>query len=222
MESRIYQWDEIFEVPAKPGVYAWYYSPEFTDRDLKDLIDRVKSKKEQDNIEDAQSEVYSFLYDRIFRFFQEEPYEALLKGSLKPEYGGKILHTPSISQDLINRIVEQPERVMLIRTVLGQSTPLFSSPIYIGMSKNLFKRINNHKNSITSIRSKGILNYDREINDAEKLRDRDRSFALRVCQRCLNPAQLSVSVLTLKVTGNEYVDIENILNRVHYPILGRN
>ena len=45
---------------------------------------------------------------------------------------------------------------------------------------------------------------------------------MEVCRRNILPAQLFVVINIIKDNGKRYIDLENILNRIHYPLLGRN
>lgn len=221
----IYRWTEISDVPKKPGVYAWYYSPEITDYDLQKVIQSL-SKMNNDNRDEASAElVTEFLYKNIFRIFQEEPYEATVKGSLKPEYKGCLEHKPHISESLVSRIIEKPERLQTIKDVLESSTPNFSSPIYIGMSDKLGNRLKQHKRLIEKyyegalrIENNNIKNSKKDVSSSQK----DQSFAAEVYKRKMIPSRLFVITNILDDLGNRYIDIENILNRIHYPLLGKN
>jgi hypothetical protein len=206
----IYRWNELSKIPSKQGVYAWYYVPEITDFDLKNVIQEIR-----DNPEQAENMVSTFLYDFIFKYFQEEPYKASLFGSLKPKYEGSIDHKPELSTSLIERIIEKPDRLNTIREVLEKSVPNFSSPMYIGMSKNVHRRIQEHESLIRKYSSipQSIIHEPSS---------RDQSFAMRLCSRGIPPNQLVVCVNIVDVSDDSYIDIENILNRIHYPLLGRN
>lgn len=214
----IYRWTQISNIPKKPGVYAWYYSPEITDYDLRIIIQSLSNMNSNDDRDEASELVTEFLYKNIFRIFQEEPYQATVKGSLKPEYKGYLEHNPHLSESLVSRIIDEPERLQTIKDVLESSTPNFSSPIYIGMSEKLGNRLEQHK--------KLIENYYTEPSKIEskniKFIKKDQSFAAEVCKRKMIPNRLFVVVNILEDIGNRYVDIENVLNRIHYPLLGKN
>ncbi|MEO1582135.1 MAG: hypothetical protein AAFR91_09805 [Pseudomonadota bacterium] len=94
-----------------------------------------------------------------------------------------------------------------MRTVV----PLFSSPIYIGMARNLHSRVRGH--------ARLIQKYRDGINAGS---GRDKEFAQRVVERELSPSRLRVAVRPIDVSDDEYVDAENVLNRINYPILGKN
>ncbi|AVO43655.1 hypothetical protein [Phreatobacter cathodiphilus] len=127
----IYSWHEIADVPAAPGVYAWYYTPEITAFDLDRITSDILRLKESRGTSAAKDAVRDFLDESVFRYFREQPYSAQLRGPLKPRYEGLIEHRPTLSDSLLERIVEEPARLATIRTVLEASAPNFASPIYI-------------------------------------------------------------------------------------------
>jgi hypothetical protein len=210
-----YSWYEIGDVPAEPGVYAWYYTPEITAKDLDRVTSKVKALKTSTGEAAAKEAVRSFLDECVFRYFREQPYVAQLSGPLKPNYEGDIRHAPILSESLLDRIVEEPARLATIRTVLEASAPDFASPIYIGMSKGLRTRLKRHK---TLIEKYGEL-PNIEVRAGEQ---RDHSFAREVRDRNIPPSRLFVVARVISGAPGTYVDVENILNRIHYPLLGRN
>lgn len=212
----IYRWTEISDIPQKPGVYAWYYSPEITDYDLQDAIKQINNCKENKQEESAKQIIKIFLEKNIFEYFQEEPYQAFLQGSLKPKYVGYLEHRPSITEDLVLRIIEEPERLETVRKVIELSAPNFSSPIYIGMSDKLGNRLKQHKRLIEKYQTEPASQED------VKKENVDQSFAREVCRRKFLPINLFVVINIIENDGKRYIDIENILNRIHYPLLGRN
>jgi hypothetical protein len=222
MSSTTYWWTEISNIPKKPGVYAWYYSPEITDFDLQQIISSVNIYRDNNDLDAALKAVKDFLQSFLFRYFQEEPYQATLRGALKPRYEGCIEHKPELSSDLLQRIIEEPERLITIKQVLEQSSPDFSSPIYIGMSESLGDRIKKHKKLIEKYSSQVLIQDGIYHSPAKERDDGDQSFAMRICSRSIPPMRLFVIVNVLEDLGKRYVDIENILNRIHYPLLGRN
>jgi|GEM_PF-2519146 len=217
----LYWWTQIATIPQKPGVYAWYYLPELTEFDLRDTVAKIQSFTDVNDKESASEVVKDFLYTFVFQYFREEPYQAVLRGSLKPKYEGSIEHIPELSEDLVTRIVEDPNRIFTIKQVLEKSVPNFSSPLYIGMSENLNSRVGRHKKLIEKYYSQAAIQniQYQSLNETE---DRDQSFAMRVVSRKIQTTRLAVAINVLEDVGKRYVDIENILNRIHYPLLGRN
>jgi hypothetical protein len=95
------------------------------------------------------------------------------------------------------------------------SVPNFSSPMYIGMSGNVHRRIQEHR---SLIRKYSSVSQSKTYETS----NRDQSFAARLCSRGIPQNQLVVFVNIIDVSDDSYIDIENILNRIHYPLLGRN
>ena len=95
------------------------------------------------------------------------------------------------------------------------SAPMFASPLYMGMAGDLRSRLATHKALIERYRRL----YRQE---GEPARDSDSGFAWQVAKRRIPPDRLIVFTCTTAADNNIAVDIENILNRIYYPILGRN
>lgn len=216
-------WTEISRVPSKPGVYAWYYNPEITDFDLEQTIKRIDELTQENNISSARETVKNFLEKFLFDYFTEDPYQVSLRGALKPKYEGQINHIPSLSQSLVDRIVFSPDKLKTIKAVIEKSAPFFSSPIYIGMAEDLNKRLHLHKKLIEKYRSEILKAFSfNKVSGNDNKEIRDQSFAWQVCKRNISPAKLFVVIKIIDETEHGYLDIENILNRIHYPLFGRN
>lgn len=207
-------WADIVNAPALPGVYAWYYSPEITDYDLEQTIAQLKACPEADRPA-AEQIVRTTLDTRIFKHFREDPYQASIEGPLKPTYTGMLEHTFRVSSGLVQRIVDDPDRLRTIRNVLDMSAPMFASPLYMGMATELRNRLATHKSLIERYRRL-------HRQEAEPARDTDAGFAWQIAKRKIPPDRLIVFTCTTAADDKTAVDIENILNRIYYPILGRN
>ncbi|WP_372966459.1 hypothetical protein [Marinobacter sp.] len=216
LESPVYKWSEIPETPPAPGVYAWYYTPDISDFDTNKTIETLESLKRNGETKEAKKLLTDFFDKFLFRYFTEDPYEVSLKGPLKPKYKGALSHVPSLSETLLDRIVEDPDRLNAIQSTLKLSVPDFASPIYIGMSSNLQKRLTKHKALIEKYYSNSTKEVS--INSA----DRDQCFAWQIYSRKINPPSLFVIAKEVLGGSKNYVDIENILNRIHFPVFGRN
>lgn len=221
LERNIYYWDEIGEIPVNAsGIYAWYFTPTLFDIDIDELLASISSGDDMEN----RKKMESFLSSSIFQYFAETPYTANISGPLKVRYEGSLTHDSRISSSLVNRLIENPDRLRIIKDVLSVSIPEFASPLYIGMSKSLGTRLKKHKSLIAKYRDQESTINGRKYSDNTS-DDRDNSFALEVAERKLPPAALSVFTTTVP-TSDElpdiYKDIENILNRIHFPLFGKN
>ncbi|MDH7640248.1 hypothetical protein [Sphingomonas oryzagri] len=214
-EIQKHLWADLANAPAAPGIYAWYYSPQITDFDLDRAIENIESIRGTDRGE-AERAARTLLDDRIFRQFREEPYQAVVEGPLKPAYRGALDHAFEISSGLVSRVVDHPERLRSLRNILNRSAPMFASPLYIGMSVDLRSRLATHKSLIERYRVA-------RLKERPSARNSDAGFAWQIAKRQISPDRLMVFTC---VTGDDdestAVDIENVLNRLYYPILGRN
>lgn len=213
-------WRELGDAPAEAGIYAWYFRPEITEYDIGTFIASVNTPSLQHRGAAVAEEVERFLSQTVFRYFQEEPYEVILRGPLKPRYAGCIQHQSQVSEALVNRILQDPNRVRLIKRIIENSAPFFSSPLYIGMSRNLRSRLLKHKDLIE--RYSEMVSHSIHGTEALMGEVRDHSFAKQIVCRKIPLGRLFAVLESLNCEGGEYIDIENILNRIHYPLFGRN
>ena len=222
LNTKQYRFNEIANAPDAPGVYAWYYRIELTDRDIAVCIAEVESTETPALREGV---IRSFLDRRLFRYYKEEPYSVEISGALKPRYAGRVEHVAEISDTLCKRVAEQPERLNDIKTALLFTVPMFASPIYIGVAKRLRGRLMGHVRLIESLQhlkasGSGIGNLPESANEDEK---NDHKFAFEVTMlRNFATSNLVVNTLELSIDDAIRYDLENILNRINYPLCGRN
>ena len=76
---------ELMQAREQPGVYAWHYRIELSDNDIGDCITACNSAASDD---DRCSVVRLSLERRLFSYYREQPYQAVLTGPLKPTYSG--------------------------------------------------------------------------------------------------------------------------------------
>jgi hypothetical protein len=180
--------------------------------DVERAIFRINEAKALGDRE-AMEAVGAILSQFFFVPLREAPFSLKLSGPLKPNYMGEVSHEPSMSADLLNRIARDPERLRTISNVLKESAPWFTAPLYIGMADDLFERLSRHKALITRFRE----NVSSSSVGAE-----GASFAKQIVERGIEPETLFVQVLEVSTATRENSDIENLLNRINFPILGRN
>lgn len=219
---RLYTWQELDEIPMEPGVYAWYYRHTFYKADIETLLIDLATIGPQtsDNLQARKDRVEAFLQYFLFNFFLEEPYKVSLRGALKPAYEGTVSHVATITAGLVERITTDPTRLWNLQSVLDSTVPEFAAPIYIGLSKDLRKRIKRHRSLMQKY--KEIDGKDLRDDGASEEEKKDQSFAREVIRRGFLLHRLEVSVRIIDTPGDIYLDAENILNRINFPLCGRN
>ena len=210
---KLLSWYEIDTAPEVSGVYAWYSRLEISQADITQVIAEVKTAREVSDLS-ARAVVERALDDFIFNPFRETPYQVTLRGQLKPKFSGYVEHEPAKSSTLVERLVGEPERLSSIAAVLKGAAPWFTAPLYIGMAINLRARLKSHRNKISALREqRGNFEFD-DSNEA--------GFARQVVARNFDPTNLFVYCTEVKVETSEHNDLENVLNRINFPIFGRN
>ena len=206
-----FTWTQLGSIPDKPGIYAWYYNPKISKHDVDTFIKSVNESNIAGNTAEAHNTIRIFLEKQLFTYLKEDPFFAQITGALKPAYEGELHHQTAISDSLIKRLRESPDRILSIRSVLERTTPNFASPIYIGMSDGLRKRIATHKALIEHFRK--LFNSNEKIEAPKD--DVDAGFAKRVAQRGIPPELLFVTTCVIEGENGIHVDVENILNRLY-------
>ena len=223
MSTRHFRFSEVAQTPNAPGVYAWYYRIELTDKDIATCVEEV----ELETSEEVRDEIVrTFLDTHLFRYYKEVPYFVALSGQLKPRYEGVIDHRAEVSTGLIRRLAEAPRNLYELKRTLRLAVPHFASPIYIGVSTRLRERLMQHVRLIDSLqhlRASAVSDLQPIPAGATSEEDRDHKFAYEVTMiRGFRPSNLVVSTLELPVDDSIRYDLENILNRINYPLCGRN
>ncbi len=211
--GRALAWSEIDLAPEVPGVYAWYSRLIISKADIDDVVKRVQLARQESEAK-ARAEVENALDRFIFSPYRETPYQVAMRGQLKPKFSGEVHHEPSKSDSLIGRLASNPERFRTVADVLRSAAPWFTAPLYIGMAINLRSRLKQHRNKIVELRDLQGLGSIDEATEA--------GFANQVVARNFDPTNLFVHIAEVDVDNSEHNDLENILNRINYPIFGRN
>ena len=222
MESTELHFHEISSAPARPGVYAWYHRLFIPTADIDfciSALSQVQGDKKAEIVRD-------FLTRHVFDHYKEDPYEVRLKGKLKPTYRGHVEHTLPVSPSLVKRLAEEPGRLRTLSNVLRSSMPVFASPIYIGVAAVLRRRLQTHKRLIeqyAEAHARGVESFERPESFEDEEERSDHSFAIEVCRaRRFSPNNLCVWVAECPVDPSVRIDVENVLNRINYPLCGRN
>jgi hypothetical protein len=217
--KKLYLWQELDEIPATRGIYAWYYRHTFYKADIEVLLAELEQiGPATDGSREAKVE--AFLQYFLFNFFLEEPYHVSIRGALKPTYEGVAEHVAAITAGLVERICADPTRLWHLQAVLDSTVPEFAAPVYIGLSSDMRKRIRRHQSLMQKYKQVEGRDLRDEAVTAEE--QRDHSFARAVIRRGFLLHRLEVSVRVISAPGDIYLDAENILNRIYFPLCGRN
>ena len=198
------------------------YRLELTDKDIADCIKSVELEPSQEQRHEI---IRAFLDTHLFRYYKETPYFVALSGKLKPRYEGPVGHSLDMSLSLIKRLAETPVKLHEIKRTLKLAVPLFASPLYIGVAKQLRGRLMQHVRFIDALQhlraSDAAFGPPESATDDDD--DRDHKFAYEVSIiRGFRPSGLIVNTMELPVDDAIRYDLENILNRINYPLCGRN
>jgi len=208
--------EEISDVQSKPGLYAWYSSLRIGKADLKTPENTTKALYK---IAEAIS------YPSVSMKFNGN-LNLLLEGELKHVFYG---HTGNQYTNQLQEVINDPDGRQIISEVFDLAVPLLCCPLYIGVSKNLKKRLSQHSKLINAYlndepEQKIELLNTTPVDDEEDL-ENDKSFAMRIAERKIDPNNLIVGVIYPKennpMVRKAIEAAETLLNRIFYPILGR-
>ncbi len=212
------KWAEINKqnIPNTSGVYAWYYGNVLSKCDIESVIECLNSSEEENK---KKLIVKEYLEKHLFSPYQEPPYNVSISGKLKAKYEGTVFHQQVVADELTDKILKQPSLLKEIKKSLSDFDYSFSSPLYIGMSKNLQKRLDNHKELIKKYRTAG---FKPQCSFSSKEEESEHNFASRVVSKNFSETDLYVIIKEVTEEYSLHNVIEHVLNRINYPILGRN
>ena len=123
-----------------------------------------------------------------------------LQGRLKPPYEGEVHNQFRISSSLVQRIAEEPERLLKLKALLFESVPIFASPIYIGVSKDLRQRLLRHKSLIEKFVNAAAIGASELDTEEEPDEEAAHSFAREVASmRKFSTANLVVYTFSIEI-----------------------
>jgi hypothetical protein len=204
---------QLEEAPITSGVYAWYYQIKVGQKDIDEFV-RLAGEDRNVGI-DPKIRVREFLDKHFFGPFVEMPYKVAISGPLKPQYEGEAFHVPAMSEALVERLAREPQKIKVVTDIIQSAVPDFVSPLYIGMADNLRVRLVKHKSIIIKLRD-ALADNDMSLSVEEA------GLAKQIVARNLDPMKLFVLYRPVSGLSDEHTDIENILNRITFPLLGRN
>ncbi|MFD6377627.1 GIY-YIG nuclease family protein [Streptomyces albidoflavus] len=233
-----YRMLEVEQAPESPGLYAWYVSFNSSAQDWK--------TRPEGGI-DAATEGYLNLLRQYAGYFEPLPitlrgsasYGGAWSGLLELDHGLSGTSEPSQSNDEAHASAQEKDREALSETIssqdgrrvlsllLEQATPMFSSPLYIGVAENIRQRLEQHRKKY----SQGIEWISSHPSRVDELHSRASNFGLRAAARGIAMEHLEAWVIDLGDVADDGVpakklretsrSAEWLLHRLFTPILGR-
>ncbi len=210
--SKLLSFGEVSDAEPIPGIYAWYLRIRPGNKDTETPEDFLKSIKRR--TEELQYPTMSMQARGHFRLNMQGDLKHLWYGHEKNKFPDQLIETLSNSE----------EREMLSK-ILEFAVPLLTGPLYIGVSKNLQSRLQQHV--------KLIQEYHESISqltaiDSSESFENDKNFAGRIVERKINPNRLVVCIsyppypqFPSERIRKTIETAETLLNKIFYPILGR-
>ena len=237
--------NEVSSAPETVGVYAWYgalYAPladyrraiDETGVDLgaarlRAVLAKHLSRYQPDPLRISGRGSFGADWKGTLEDRAHETQQALVLGSVTPEPDDKVDH--GFASSLANVTRKEPLR-RLLSLALAASTPFLEAPIYIGMTGNLRKRLDQHVGRYRTIRDAVVDDESKLAAVKERARNGPSNFAIRAVAMDFAPEHLKVYALNINdlaaesaATPGQMRDVatvaEWLLNRSHRPSAGR-
>lgn len=226
---------DVDSAPSVAGIYAWYglVAPSPPDWEAK-----VEGGK------DTGAQTFRDFLSRQTARFGLPPLRITGEGNFAVKWGGALHDQTAVAlqrtltgegsheaaapaAEALDDTIDTPNLRAVLAGALAMATPVFASPLYIGVAENLHERLQTHKNNLyrvaASLRNRPDLR--------EKLQETDKNFAVRAVTLGFTPDNLIVWTLRLDSFSETTLDqdalrtvaeaAEWLLNRWHRPVLGR-
>lgn len=224
---------DVDRAPESPGLYAWYVNFRAGPQDWK--INPGPNG-------DQAIEGFLNLIRKYAGYYEPLPIELAGRGSYGTRWEGLLeldfpLRQPSVEETddsegepRLEKLLDSlgnEERRQVMAAILHRASPIFASPLYIGVADNLRQRLGQHKQSYTKA-------YDwlrEHPDDIEVVRASGKSFGERAAARGIAMEHLEAWIIDLTDEENNEVSkkhlrntaeaAEWLLHRLYSPTLGR-
>lgn len=235
---RRFRCDDLASVPTLPGLYAWYSvidagPPDWEARILEGIDQGAKHSRTVLKSHTAKHRGPDLAIDA------QGGFSTTWRGTISDASNGSLQQIldpdPSVmppewnegAEPKLQATLDSPRRRRQLFNILLASSPVLTSPLYIGVAKNLNKRLYQHTQMLIKLSSalrKSSDEFDKVLANP-KLKNQ---FAVRAVERRLSLDDLEVWVLPLESDEHDIQEIrciaeaaEWLLNRWHRPVLGR-
>ena len=194
------------EAPEHPGIYAWYYRPQASGNNVPDILGQLIKTPFRVKTEIAMR--YRVIWTA------ESEVEVLHGAERQPA-----------DQVVANIVTDGGE---LVKSLLQNAmVPYFATPLYIGISQNLSRRVKEHYDSLTRFweTDAPVSNYLAQnphaaVEEVLAQFDLSHSFPLNARVKGIAPRDLVVCVFPVEAQ-EKLRDLEQILQILADPICGR-
>ena len=221
--------DRVGDAPRKPGIYAWYAVPNAGPQDwaTADGLRRFLAFHTRRYVTPTLRLDARTTFKRSWSGSLEETTSAYFDNALglMEEPGPAPTHDEAAKGKTLSAAVErvcadEQQREELV-AALRAAIPVLASPLYVGISRNLRKRLQSHVRTFEQLESS-----DATEEDVAELLDEDKNFAARAFSRDFKADMLEVWCMPLELADVARADdivksVEFFLNRWHHPPLGR-
>ena len=161
---------------------------------------------------------------KILKFFKLPNYTVRVSAPLKPTFEGEVENVQRISDKPIDLIFQNIEVVKDINSFFNLNNSCFFSPVYIGKAKRIQDRLFQHKQLISDLKNATrTIEIELSSNDV-KFDTSEFAFAKEFVKRSIPLDWLYFSYCDLSNSkiSESYEAIESIMNRINFPLMGRN
>jgi len=209
--DKLFVKNNFYKIPKKPGIYAWYFKPRMTNWDLvKKQISKILTN------------------DIVLESKINLRYGINLVG--KSKFDTYVDKKGNNFDDVLEKISKK-ESSFILNFIKKRESILLNRPLYIGITNNLYRRINNdHVKDIESyhLKDNKVNRYIEEnpkceLDEILSLFNYTHSFALEARIKNINILDLIVNVHEVEVeyTDSELEKLEDIMQYFVDPICGK-
>jgi hypothetical protein len=210
MESaKRFRYEELWQAPDVPGIYAWYVMPNVR----------------PDSVVDLKSDMTKLALQLVQPARRVE-----ISGDLQFQLTGDAQQVPYTSERfsaLIESTIESARERHLFAKILNVSAGYCMTPLYIGVATSLRTRLHTHQRLIEAAKEWEVPFDDRTAEGNEWMVNA-RFLAERIVQRGIRRTSLYVDAYPLDHDGvprdisrKTCEAVETFLNRIVFPPLGR-
>jgi hypothetical protein len=227
VKGQVFGFDEISDIPPQPGLYAWYANLGLGAADLADegqtrrALEKQTQKYKPVPLQvEIKGNFGSRWVGKLSDCSMDDLGNALLNQTFDDTNGeGSRSSEKQRGQKLNNALIESATRQALIST-LEECIPVFLSPLYVGISDNLQRRLRHHVNEFrvatrTSKSQDEYFNLDSKTELPDQVSETE--FAVRAVRAGFKEDNLKVFIFPVQNIENlNSTQIRNVIEGVEF------